>query len=201
MAMRGSAKIIVLVVLGVCATASGQSEADRVRPGFSIMAGADLIELESVDGRVLGEDAWLGGVIADFPISQKRKLALEFGGSYAYDIHEISPNVDQGFEIFEGFIGLRIYDTRHGRFHTYFGAGVLYDELLITNDNPSQPFDDDTNSFGGYARAGVRYGIGAISHVGVDVRYRFGTEFELWGESESFDADGLQAVLLFGWDW
>ena len=86
-----------------------------------------------------------------------------------------------GFEQFKGDMVL-----------TYAGGGISY---LLAGLYDATDYVDTDGSLGAYVHCGMLMKVGSLAAIGAELRYTFGTEFEMRGAEMS--GDGIQLLFQF----
>ena len=186
---------VALAVLGVAVTSHAEGN-------LTLSLGGDFIaeHREGVD------NGFLGGVTLDFVFHQEQNLAyaIEIGPSYSSlrRTDFSGPGQDLEWRLTDYAVGIRMYKHNPENPNaTYVGAGVAFTQLELKD--PGNGIDGSDTSLAGYVRVGSFSKLGGDMSLGIDVRYRFSTEYEFNDASGTFKhaMDGWQTVLTLGWTW
>ena len=163
-------------------------------PGISLYGGvrefdSDLyapLEQQNAGGAALEWKAAKGG------------LGWELGGFYSAD-DETQGAIETKVNSAEGFAGVRWdFGDSQVRVRPYLGAGVSVirpeRELLVSGTSAGKV--DDTSA-GGYAHAGIMFGLNESLSLGFDLRGVFATDVD-FGGGLSGDADYVQGAVVLG---
>lgn len=176
---------LLIVLCAGCQTYQKPKSAINVFGGVRSLENEDFDDVD--DATVWGAEGLLGLNNQGLGLEGGYARAEQDGGPLFSGTGSTDVRTD------ELFVGLRNTWNTDSRFQPYIGAGAAW---LDANAENSSGFDDDDNSAGAYARAGLGWQFEHIQ-IGVDGRVMLGTDFEF--DNEDTDLDYLQILAFIGW--